>query len=114
MIGQTISLYGWLIMINDQGFYHPIFIKRLVNGSLYLNVPEELEGSDGNIMFSLDGNQYPKNDKQFSSHILDIKTGDLVLFPSSIFHSTIPFSSKKKRVTLAFDVRPKNLEDVFI
>lgn len=109
------TLYGWLIMINDQGYLSPHIHKEgWLSGSLYLNVPEELEGSDGNIMFSLDGNQYPKNDKQFSNHILDINTGDLVLFPSSIFHSTIPFSSKKNRVTLAFDVRPKNLEDIVI
>ena len=32
--------------------------------------------------------------------------GDIVLFPSSIFHHTLPFNSEENRVTLAFDVYP--------
>ena len=35
-----------------------------------------------------------------------IETGDIVLFPSSVFHRTLPFDSQENRVTLAFDVKP--------
>ena len=64
------------------------------------------------IKFSLDGGIYPKKNHDFPEKIVNLETGDIVLFPSSIFHSTIPFSSKKNRITLAFDVRPKDLEEV--
>ena len=39
--------------------------------------------------------------------IVNIERGNIVLFPSSLFHSTLPFNSKEKRVTLAFDIIPK-------
>ena len=37
-----------------------------------------------------------------------VKTGHLVLFPSSLFHHTIPFKSNEERVTFAFDIIPQN------
>jgi len=30
----------------------------------------------------------------------------LVLFPSSLFHATIPFNANQQRITLAFDIIP--------
>jgi len=32
--------------------------------------------------------------------------GDIVLFPSSLFHRTIPFSAAQDRICIAFDVAP--------
>ena len=37
---------------------------------------------------------------------LDVVTGNLVLFPASLMHYTIPFESGEGRITLAFDVVP--------
>ncbi|WP_373280560.1 putative 2OG-Fe(II) oxygenase [Methylomonas koyamae] len=36
------------------------------------------------------------------------KVGDLVLFPSSLFHRTIPFNSDQERICIAFDIKPGN------
>tara|TARA_B100000963_G_scaffold194636_1_gene169325 strand:+ start:18236 stop:19546 length:1311 start_codon:yes stop_codon:yes gene_type:complete len=107
------SLYGWLIMIRDCGFLSSHIHKEgWLSGSLYINIPEKLEGDAGNLKFSLDGNSYPNDNKVFPEKIVDLGTGDIILFPSSIFHSTVPFTSKKNRITLAFDVRPSDLETV--
>tara|TARA_B110000003_G_scaffold65987_1_gene66802 strand:- start:2336 stop:3646 length:1311 start_codon:yes stop_codon:yes gene_type:complete len=107
------SLYGWLIMISDCGFLSSHIHKEgWLSGSLYINIPEKLEGDAGNLKFSLDGNSYPNDNKLFPEQTIDLETGDIVLFPSSIFHSTVPFTSKKNRITLAFDVRPNDLETV--
>ena len=38
---------------------------------------------------------------------IDIVTGSLVFFPSSLLHYTIPFESNEDRIVLAFDVIPK-------
>ena len=78
-----------------------------LSGSLYLERPEKNEEHDGDIIFSLHGSNYPLNNKNYPSNIINIDKGDLVLFPSSLFHATIPFSSNKKRITLAFDIIPK-------
>ena len=53
------------------------------------------------------GQKITLNKKIFPSRIVDIEKGDVVLFPSSLFHATIPFNSNKKRITLAFDIIPK-------
>ena len=34
------------------------------------------------------------------------KVGDLIIFPSSLFHKTIPFESKDERISIAFDMVP--------
>jgi hypothetical protein len=39
--------------------------------------------------------------------MIDVRTGSLVLFPSSLMHYTIPFESDENRIVLAFDVVPK-------
>ena len=36
-----------------------------------------------------------------------VKVGDVVFFPSSVFHRTIPFSSNEERICIAFDVKPQ-------
>ena len=45
--------------------------------------------------------------KENKKKIINVVTGNLCLFPSSLFHYTIPFESKEKRVVLAFDINPK-------
>ena len=77
-----------------------------LSGSLYLKIPKARTKSEGNIVFSLDGANYPSEGKHFPTKEIDVETGDIVLFPSSIFHKTVPFSSDDNRVTLAFDVKP--------
>jgi ectoine hydroxylase-related dioxygenase (phytanoyl-CoA dioxygenase family) len=77
-----------------------------LSGSLYLNLQKDPGSRQGNIVFDLDGGSYPKNGKTFSHKEFNIEKGDIVLFPSSIFHKTVPFESQEHRVTLAFDVKP--------
>jgi hypothetical protein len=44
--------------------------------------------------------------KKNPTKIIDVVTGNLVLFPASLLHYTIPFDSKDERTVLAFDVIP--------
>jgi hypothetical protein len=39
--------------------------------------------------------------------IIDVVTGNLCFFPSSLCHYTIPFDEAENRIVLAFDVLPK-------
>jgi hypothetical protein len=41
--------------------------------------------------------------------IIDVVTGSLCLFPSSLHHYTVPFEEKEDRIVLAFDVIPKTV-----
>ena len=101
------TLHGWFIDLKKGGSLGSHMHKEgWLSGSLYLKL-SKLEGaSEGNIVFGLDGGDYPTDDRDFPSKELDIEEGDIVLFPSSIFHKTVPFNATERRVTLAFDVKP--------
>jgi tetratricopeptide (TPR) repeat protein len=104
------TLHGWLIDLKKGGSLSSHMHKEgWLSGSLYLKL-SKLEGSsEGNIIFDLDGGNYPTDGRDFPSKELNIEQGDIVLFPSSVFHKTVPFNSAEQRVTLAFDVKPNLL-----
>jgi hypothetical protein len=40
-------------------------------------------------------------------NMVEVATGGLCLFPSSLYHYTTPFDGQERRIVLAFDVIPK-------
>ncbi|WP_414673858.1 putative 2OG-Fe(II) oxygenase, partial [Methylophaga sp. UBA3595] len=42
----------------------------------------------------------------FPSKTIAPEVGDIVMFPSSVFHRTIPFNSDEERICIAFDLKP--------
>ena len=85
-----------------------------ISGAVYLAMPEE-NGLEGAFEYGTHGDDYPmmpvsgvlqKKIADFpTAHILP-KVGDIVLFPSSLFHRTIPFNSNETRICIAFDLKP--------
>ena len=101
------DLHGWIIDIKKGGSLGSHMHKLgWLSGSLYLNLKKPPESNQGNIIFSLNGANYPVDSKYFPSEEFNIEKGDIVLFPSSIFHKTVPFESEENRITLAFDIKP--------
>ena len=82
---------------------HP---SRWLSGVFYLKVPKSLNQHEGSIKFQLYGYDYPE-DKNLPNFIYSPKDFDLVLFPSSLFHRTIPFTLQQERHCIAFDLVPK-------
>ena len=103
-------IYGWLISLKKGGNLDPHMHKEgWLSSSIYLKLPNKIN-NDGNIKFSLNGAGYETDGvDDYPEKIIDLSLGDMVMFPSSIFHSTIPFTSDRKRVTLAFDVIPLSI-----
>ena len=101
------TLYGWLVAMQSGGQLGAHIHKEgWLSGSLYFKMPEKRTKDEGNIVFSLDGANYPKDGKKFPKESKRVNKGDLVMFPSSLFHHTIPFESQEERVSFAFDVIP--------
>jgi hypothetical protein len=75
-----------------------------VSGSVYINVPPKLKADSGNLVVSIEDEQSNLEENKKS---IDVVTGSLCLFPSSLHHYTIPFESNEERIVLAFDVIPK-------
>ncbi len=100
-------LHGWFISLKSGGALNSHMHKQgWLSGSIYLSLEKQANSSAGNIVFSLDGGGYPNGQKQYPTKELDIREGDIVLFPSSIFHCTLPVTSDRSRITLAFDLKP--------
>ena len=64
------------------------------------------EAKEGAIEFSIHGHDLPILCEDFPRVTIQPKVGDLVMFPSSLFHRTIPFQEKTERCVIAFDVSP--------
>jgi hypothetical protein len=78
-----------------------------LSGSLYLAMPRREAGcDDGSIELSTHGDDYPQKHAGFPKKTISPGVGDIVLFPSSLFHRTIPIDSNEERVCIAFDVKP--------
>lgn len=80
-----------------------------VSGAVYLSIPKQKrESNEGAIELSTDGDDYPKLHNNFPKKTILPVAGDVIFFPSSVFHRTIPFSSEEERICIAFDLKPKN------
>ncbi len=101
------SIAGWVVYLKNQGMQTSHnHLSGWMSGVIYLNVPKTKTKLEGSIKFSLHGYDYPKLKKTSPSKIIKPLTGSIVLFPSSLYHSTIPFYSKEERISLAFDIMP--------
>ncbi|MAM04474.1 MAG: hypothetical protein CMD06_00760 [Flavobacteriales bacterium] len=105
---KNFEIIGWMISMDKGGSLKAHIHKEgWVSGSLYFKLPEKRNGNSGNIAFSQHGEHYPNIDN-YRTEILNLNEGDICMFPSSLFHYTIPYQSDEKRVCLAFDLKPIN------
>ena len=106
---QNYELIGWLVSIESGGHLDPHIHKEgWLSGAFYLKMPESSGKDSGNIAFSLHGANYPTDGKYYKQKVVDVNQRDICMFPSSLFHSTIPFESEEERISFAFDVKPIN------
>jgi len=108
---KSFQLYGWHVRYLKSGkqndHIHP---DGWISGSFYIKIPKNKKNNEGAIRFDLHGFGYPiLNKNKKIPHLEYIpKEGDFCLFPSSLFHRTIPCPSDEERHMIAFDIRPKN------
>ncbi len=106
---KNFLLDGWLVKMNKGGNIKPhIHEHGWLSGSVYINVPPKLKLNDGNLVVSLSDTYDEKKlfETDTNTKVINVETGNLCLFPASLFHYTIPFSSNEDRIVLAFDVVP--------
>ncbi|WP_416234654.1 2OG-Fe(II) oxygenase family protein [Methylophaga sp. OBS4] len=99
---------SWYVKMKSGGHLTShIHEEGWVSGSLYLSVPTQKQHEhEGSIELSTHGDDYPKKHDHFPTKTIAPAVGDLVMFPSSVFHRTIPFSSDEERICIAFDLKP--------
>ena len=96
-------LNGWIVKYKNGGAIKPhMHEEGWISGSVYINVPPELKDDSGNLVVCIES----ETDQGTYSKSIDVVTGSLCLFPSSLLHYTIPFESNEDRIVLAFDMVP--------
>ncbi|MCX4189374.1 tetratricopeptide repeat protein [Methylophaga sp. OBS3] len=105
---QTVIASAWYVKMKTGGHLTShIHEEGWVSGSLYLSLPKnKTHEHEGSIELSTHGDDYPKQHDNFTTKTIAPEVGDVVMFPSSVFHRTIPFSSNEERICIAFDLKP--------
>mgnify|MGYP006092580545 FL=1 len=99
------NLASWHVVQKKQGYQkahiHP---AGWLSGVIYLKVVPSLGKNEGAIEFSLNGEKY--NDINSPKKIYEPEVGDIVFFPSTLHHRTIPFTTNTDRIIISFDLKP--------
>ena len=99
---------SWSVRLQRSG-YHTMHVHPLgwISSACYVQVPEAITGSGANG----GGIKFGEPDIDLGSHgearrVIQPSTGRLVLFPSYMWHGTVPFAADEPRMSVAFDVVP--------
>jgi uncharacterized protein (TIGR02466 family) len=99
------DLFGWHVILKQQGYQDPhIHPSGWLSGVIYLKTVPSLEKNEGAIEFSLNAQNY--SDSKSPKIIHQPKEGDIVFFPSTLHHRTIPFTTDTDRIIVSFDLLP--------
>ena len=100
---------AWSVRLRPQGFHashvHP---RGWLSSAFYVDLPASVtdgEGREGWIQFGEPG--CPARPLLAAEHQVRPEPGLLVLFPSYMWHGTVPFSGDRHRLSIAFDVVPE-------
>ena len=105
------KLMGWFVKISKNGFIEPHnHVGSWLSGVYYLDCLES-NSDEGSIEFSFSSNRFPFKEKNLPYKIIRPEESLLVLFPSQLYHRSIPFSKNFERICIAFDFLPQpNME----
>jgi uncharacterized protein (TIGR02466 family) len=101
------QLNGWYNRLLKNGHHtshiHP---DGWLSGVIYLKTNPQAGDDEGAIEFGVPGYETPTVAGDHPTKLYRPKKGDIVLFPSSLFHRTIPFTTDYERWVIAFDTNP--------
>ncbi|PCI80259.1 MAG: hypothetical protein COB20_03485 [SAR86 cluster bacterium] len=99
------DLRGWYVRLikngHQQSHNHP---SAWLSGVIYLKTIDATDANEGAIELSLQGHDLPILDDNYPRKIHRPSRGDIIFFPSSLYHKTIPFSEDTDRCVIAFDL----------
>ena len=104
---KKMKLQAWFVQLLKDGHQiehiHP---DGWLSGVFYLQVPQFSDPEEGCIELGLWKPNFPMPKNTYPKKLYYPKTGDIILFPSSLFHRTIAFHSDDERLCIAFDLLP--------
>ena len=97
---------SWSVRLRPGGHHVPhLHPNGWLSSACYIQLPDAVQtGREGWIAFGEPG--VPTRPPLEAEHWVKPEPGMLVLFPSYMWHGTVPFSGDQPRLTCAFDVLP--------
>ncbi len=99
---------AWSVRLRNQGYHtNHIHTEGWISSALYIALPDEVRedpGCSGHIQFGA-----PMEELGLAlppRRMVRPEVGTVVLFPSYMWHGTVPFTSQQPRLTVAFDLLP--------
>jgi uncharacterized protein (TIGR02466 family) len=106
--GRYVFHSAWSVLLKPDGFhinhFHPM---GWLSSAFYVEVPEVVadeQAREGWIKFGEP--PWATEPAMPPQHFVRPEPGKLVLFPSYMWHGTVPFTSAENRLTVAFDLLP--------
>ncbi|MDF7775092.1 putative 2OG-Fe(II) oxygenase [Sphingomonas sp. AOB5] len=98
---------SWSVRLQGQGFHDPhVHTEGWLSSAFYVDLPDSMRGAsegDGSGWLTLGAPQASLGTGLEAMKLVEPKPGRLVLFPSTLWHGTLPFS-EGERLTIAFDI----------
>ena len=98
---------AWSVRLRPNG-YHVDHVHQLgwLSSACHIELPAAVDGGgqEGWLKFGEPG--VPTMPRMPAEHFVKPEPGRLVLFPSYMWHGTVPFSGDQERLSVAFDVVP--------
>jgi uncharacterized protein (TIGR02466 family) len=101
---------AWSVRLRSEGYHtNHIHTQGWISSAFYVALPDEVRQETttaGHIQFGV-----PMTELDLAlppRRVEQPKVGTLVLFPSYMWHGTIPFTSDEARLTVAFDLQPES------
>lgn len=101
----------WSVMLRPGGFHvDHVHQEGWLSSAFYVELPDVVTNKvttptkEGWIRFGQPGS--PVQPAQTAQHFVKPEPGMLVLFPSYMWHGTVPFTGKQSRLTVAMDIIP--------
>ncbi len=104
------KLISWANVLEADGYQGPhCHEKGWVSGTYYVKVPPTISpdaaNKDGKIFFGPGDDEFPLTGK-IKAHWIIPKEGTFIIFPSYLYHQTVPSRSAEHRVAISYDVSP--------
>lgn len=99
---------AWSVRLRPGGFhkdhFHP---EGWLSSAFYVETPDSaLDSPDRQGWIRFGQPPYQTQPELPAEHFVRPKRGRLVLFPSYMWHGTVPFTTDERRMTIAFDATP--------
>ena len=99
---------AWSVRLRSAGYHtHHVHPRGWISSAFYVDLPDGMANAataDGCLSFGQPS--IMTTPPLHAQHLVRPEAGRLVLFPSYVWHGTVPFHSEQTRLTVAFDVVP--------